>query len=548
MGRAPIPLPPLLTLVDPVPLVARDDVWLALGRAWEAISGGARHVVLVPGDAGTGKTRLLTEFARDVHARGAIVLYGTCSEAQTAPYQPFAEALDHVLAAVDPATAAARFGADATELARLVPRRAAALGVPAPAGQGDPDVERARLFGAVTGAIAELARHQPVVFVLDDLHWARRPTIDLLDQLVHDQSLTDVLVVAAYRSAPADTGEALRSVLPDLRRLPGVTRVPLGGFDLAGIEDFVAAVAGHDVDAGLSEAVDVLARQTDGNAFLLVELWQHLVESGQLLCRDGRWTVRGRLTDVSSPEGVREVVAARLERLDEGARRVLEVAAVTGARSTRRIVATAAGTPIDVVLSTLDLMARSRLAGEDGSGAHPLRPRVDPAIGVRRTRQRRAAPPPPRRGAGSRRRRQDRPAGEIARHLIVAVPLAEPREAVAAAVDAADAATAAVAYDDAAGFLRAALAITTDDRVDLLLRLADVTMRAGDVARRRTTASRPTSSPSGPTTTSGGSPPPWRTARRRGAIARARPRPPGSCARSSRSPPTTRRASGCRRR
>ena len=285
----------------------------------------------MPGEAGAGKTRLLTEFARHVHAGGAAVLYGTCSEDQTVPYQPFAEALDQVLAVVDAATAVRRFGGAAPELARLVPRRAADLGLPVPVGHGDPDAERGRLFGAVIATLAELARAQPVLLVLDDLHWARRPTIDLLDQLIRDQQLSNVLVVAAYRTAPADTGEALRDALPDLRRLPGVTRLPLAGFDVDGIEDFVAAAAGHAVGTDLRVAVDALARQTDGNVFLLVELWQHLVEVG-LAPPSGRTGGRspGPLTDVVSPEGVREVVAARLGRLDDAAREMLEMAAVVG--------------------------------------------------------------------------------------------------------------------------------------------------------------------------------------------------------------------------
>ena len=249
LAEAPIPLPPLLTLVGSIPLVGRREPWSALQQAWSAAAAGARHVVLVPGEAGAGKTRLLTEFARHVHASGATVLYGTCSEEQSVPYQPFAEALDHVLATLDTATVIKRFGVGAPELARLVPRRASDLGLPLPVGHGDPDAERARLFGAVIAAVAELARERPVLLVLDDLHWARRPTVDLLAQLVNDQTLTNVLIVGSYRSAPADTGEALRAALPDLRRLPGVTRLPVTGFDLDGIEEFVVAAAGHAVGA-----------------------------------------------------------------------------------------------------------------------------------------------------------------------------------------------------------------------------------------------------------------------------------------------------------
>jgi DNA-binding CsgD family transcriptional regulator len=478
---AGLPLPPLLQLVGTVPLVGRKEPWRVLAHAWAGAAGGARHVVLVPGEAGAGKTRLLTEFARDVHGAGAAVLYGTCSEEQSVPYQPFAEALDHVLAVVDPTVIVERVGAAAPELARLVPRRGAELGLPAPAGQGDPDAERARLFGAVIGTIGELSREQPVVLVLDDLHWARPPTIELLGQLVRDQTLTNLLVVGSYRSAPADVGEALRTALPDLRRLPGVTRLPLGGFDFGEIEDFVAAAAGHDVGPELRPAVDVLVRQTDGNAFLLVELWQHLLDTGRVQRHGERWAVVGPLTDLASPDGVREVVAARIERLDAAPRELLELAAVTGTTFDPVVVAAASGRSVEEVLATLDVAVRSRIVVELGSGgyrfAHELIRRcVYDDLGSADRRRLHLAVARALEGG-----REAAAIPEIAQHLAAAVPLVDPRHAVAAAVRAADAATAAVAYDDAVRHLEVALAIAPDEGADLLLRTADAAMRAGDV-------------------------------------------------------------------
>jgi DNA-binding CsgD family transcriptional regulator len=475
-----MPLPPLLTLTGSTPLIGRRQPWAVLEQAWAAAAGGARRVVLVPGEAGAGKTRLVTEFARSVHARGATVLYGTCSEEQTVPYQPFAESLDHVFTTVDRSTIAARFGDGARELTRLLPRRAADLGLPQPAGRGDPDTERARLFGAVIGAVAEIARHHPLLLVLDDLHWARRPSIDLLVQLAHDQSLANVLVVGSYRSAPADTDEALRAALPDLIRLPGVTRLVVTGLDADGIEAFVAAAAGHSVGTGLAAAVDVLARETDGNPFLLVELWQHLVDSGRIRRADGQWAVAGSLADVASPEPVREVVAARLGRLDAVTRRLLELAAVVGPTFDPAVLAAAGRTPVGEVLTGLDVATASRIVGEYGGHsyrfAHELIRRSvydDLASADRRRLHLDVA------GALEG---EDGLAGEVAQHLAAAVPLVDSRAAVQAARRAASEATAAVAYDDAARFLEMALEVAPEGRVDLLLELADATMRAGDVA------------------------------------------------------------------
>ncbi len=480
-----VALPPLLTLTGGVPFVGRRQAWDVLQGTWAAAAVGARQVVLVPGEAGAGKTRLVTEFARHVHGAGAAVLYGTCAEDQSAPYQPFAEALDHLLAALGADVAAGRFGAVAPELARLVPRHEDVLGEPAPVGHGDPDVERSRLFAAVIGTLGELAAERPVLLVLDDLHWARPPTIELLGELVRNQTLTRMLIIGAYRSAPADTSAALRAALPDLRRLPGVVRLPLAGFDPAGVADFVAAAAGHDVGADLRSAVDALARQTDGNAFLLVELWQHLVETGRIKRRGERWVVADPLVDIVSPEGVRDVVAARLAQLTPEAGRLLSIAAVIGTSFEPTVLAAAAECPVEEVLSILDEAAGSSIVGDDGAGRHRFvhelwRRSVYDALGsAERCRHHLAIARAL--GAGADHRR----VAEIANHLVAAVPLADPRQAVEAALRAADAATEAVAYDDALRFLESVLPITTDGRTEVLLRAADAAMRAGDVARAK---------------------------------------------------------------
>ena len=482
-----LPLPPLLSLAGGTPLVGRESTWRSLEAAWAAAAGGARQVVLLPGDVGAGKTRLITEFARRVHAGGGAVLFGTCGEGQTVPYQPFAEALGHVLAALGPTSSIDRFGDDAVELGRLLPRHGTALGAPVAVGDGDPDTERARLFDAVVGVIREVARRQPVLLALDDLHWATRPTIDVLLQLVRDQQLTDVVVVAAYRSAPADIEEPLRYALPALRRAPGVSRVAVGGLDRDGIRNFVAAAIGRPAAAAdeLEATVDELARQTDGNAFLLVELWQHLVDSGRVTSSAGRWSVRTPLDAAGSPDGVREVVSGRLDRLAPTTRRLLEMASVVGPTFDATVVATLADLPISDVLDGLEAATRSRMIGEFGSAGyrfgHELIRRCvydDLANADRRAlhlaiaRSLAAAPD----GA---------PAGEIAHHLAAAVPLVDRSDAVAAALAAASAATRAVAHDDAVRYFEMALELGPDDRVALLLRTADAMMRAGDVERAK---------------------------------------------------------------
>ena len=246
----PIPLPPLLTLVDSFPLVGRGEPWSGAGRG---VGGGGHRRPAGRPRARRGRRRQDAAAHRVRPARprrwrgGALrdVLGGTvASRTSRSPRRSTT-----CSACVDPATAVARFGAGACELARLVPQHAADLGLPLPVGHGDPDTERARLFGPSSARSPSWPGSARARSCIDDLHWARRPTIDLLGQLVHDQT-PDATCSSSCPTAPRPPTpvSALRSAAarpaPPPRRRPAC-RWPASTCD--GITDFVAAAAGHDV-------------------------------------------------------------------------------------------------------------------------------------------------------------------------------------------------------------------------------------------------------------------------------------------------------------
>jgi DNA-binding CsgD family transcriptional regulator len=513
LGPLDVALPAVLALDTAFPFVGRDEAWASLTEAWTSTASTAssasgtpgRRVVLVGGEAGSGKTRLVTELSRWVHARGGAVMYGACSEQPTLPYEPFARAIDQLVATVDAATRAWLLRDREGALGRLLPR----LGTPAPtepagvravgraterAGEpagvrateaaGDLAAERFRLFDAVATLLATLAARRPLLLVLDDLQWARRPTVELLDHLVRSPATAPVCVVATYRSTSADVGDDFKAALPDLRRHPSVSRLVIGGFDRDGVERFVAGAAGHDPGPGLAPAVALLGEQTGGNAFLLGELWRHLVDAGHLVRAGGRWRVAGPVEQLASPEGVREVVAARLDRLPDETRAVLHRAAVIGTRFSIPVLAAAAGTDVRTVLAHLDPAVRAHVVEEEGTGHHRfvhalVRLAVigGLAAGERRSHHLDVA-------EALERVEGDRAVADVAFHTSAAVPLAEPQRAVDAGRRAAAAARHAVANDDAARLLEAVLDLVPPgrQRAELLLELADARMRAGDVA------------------------------------------------------------------
>ena len=484
-------LPAVLGLEPEFPFVGRAAAWESLVEAWDRAAGGARRVVLIGGDAGTGKSRLVTELSRWVHQRGAAVLYGQCSEQSPVPYEPFAVALDLLVAGLDADGRRWLVGDRRPELARLVPRLTGPAGPPGPPGPAgasgeisdDPGTERYRLFSAVVDTLGAIASERPVLLVLDDLHWARRPTLELLDHLVRSPGVERLCVVATFRSTPSEVGEELKAALPDLRRQPGVARLVLSGLDRDEVRRFVELAGGHERLADPPGAVDVLVSETGGNPFLVGELWRQLVEAGTPPAPRSPGRPASPAAFVS-PEGVREVVAHRLARLPDTTCDMVRLAAVVGTTFRTDVLSTAREATTADTVAALEPAVRARIVQESAPGEHRFlhalvrRAVVDDL-------------PTPERRALARdvartlaRLDGDRSVAEVAFHLLDAVPLVAADEAVDVARRAAAAARRAVAYDDAARLLEAVLPLVPAGRRRgvLLLEVADARMRAGDVS------------------------------------------------------------------
>ena len=355
----------------PLPSALQVGQWFAFaGRAaeryllvdrWKAAVASEPSLVVVSGEPGIGKTRLVSELAATAHAAGSTVVYGRSEEELDIPFRPWAEALQHLVIHL-PAEVLADHVADwDAAIARLVP----SVGT-APVAGSDPDSERLRLFGAVVDLLARAGEEAPVVVVLDDLHWADESSLLLLRHVVRHKGEARLLLVGTYRDTDLARSHPLAAALADLRRESGVERVALTGLDRDEVEAFLTLAGGGEVDADdVVVLAGMVSAETEGNPFFIGEVLAHLVESGALVQHDGRWQGDQSLIEqIGLPEGIREVVGRRLADLPEATNELLRAAAVVGPAFDAAVVASALDQEVDTVLAGIDDAVTRRLVVE----------------------------------------------------------------------------------------------------------------------------------------------------------------------------------------
>ena len=179
-----------------------------------------------------------------------------------------------------------------------------------------------------------------------------------------------MLIVGTYRDTDLDRSHPLGEVLADLRRDRAVERLALGGLDVDGITELMANAAGDRVDLRITELAQLLWSETEGNPFFVQEILLSLVESGRLVQRDGVWTTDLQIAELGIPEGVREVIGRRLNRLSEDANTVLSIASVVGQAMDVEVLVAVSALPEDAVIDALDEASAAALLRESASGTY----------------------------------------------------------------------------------------------------------------------------------------------------------------------------------
>jgi tetratricopeptide (TPR) repeat protein len=310
-----------------LPFTGRDTQLAALNASWAAVDGETQVTVLLSGEAGIGKTRCVAELAASVRGEGARVLYGRCDDGRGAPFQPFVEALRGLMTSFDPAELRRRLGGLAPELAIVLPELVDFGDLPVTA---DAESARFALFEAIAAVLEVATSQRRMLLVIEDVHWAAPATLLMLRHVIRSPRPLALLIVVTYRSTEVHAGQLLAQLVADLQRDPNVTDIALTGLDRQSIGALVRA--GFESSARVPPAglIAMVHAETAGNPFFVRELVADMLES-HVLAAPTAGAMAGTLPErLDLPDGLRSVILQRVARLAAPAQRLISVASVAG--------------------------------------------------------------------------------------------------------------------------------------------------------------------------------------------------------------------------
>ena len=278
---------------------------------------------MLVGEPGIGKTRTAQELAFLAETRGAQVLWGRCYEEEGAPpYWPWVQTVRSYVQQCDAGKLQSEMGRGASEIADVVPEVHGKITNLTPPTALEPEAARFRLFDAITTFLKSVAESRPLMLVLDDLHWADRSSLQLLEFLARELGESRLLVVGCYRDTELSRQHPLSETLAQLSRESVFRRQVLPGLGQDELGQFVKSSTGVQLSPELTGA---LHAHTEGNPFFMTEVIRLLSESGELTAGH-----MGTSDGLKVPEGVREVIGQRLNRLSELCNQVLTTASIIG--------------------------------------------------------------------------------------------------------------------------------------------------------------------------------------------------------------------------
>jgi tetratricopeptide (TPR) repeat protein len=456
--------------------VGRDQELMDATGLWNRALAGEGQLLLVSGEPGIGKTRLVRELSTHVEVTGGRSLVGECESEGGAPYAPFAQIVRKSL----------RQGAEngfklpdfvLGDLLELAPELKPYYPDVPPNPRLEPEAEQQRLFENVVAFCQALSESSPLMLVIDDAHWADSGTLSLLRYLASRTRGQRTLLTATYREVELDEAQPFHEALLELNRKRLGTRIKLRRLDQLQTQDMLGAI--FESEEITPDFLEGIFGETEGNPFFIEEVCKALVESGQVFFKDGEWD-RLSMEEIEIPQSVRVAIQSRVSKFPEEYQDTLNLAAVLGREFDFDTLVEASDLDEDTLIDALEVAEDAQLIEEvSGKGgatfsfAHALIPSTL-AEGVRTLRRRRLH----KKAAAAIEVTRPDDYEDLAHHYEEAGDEEQARNYY---TKAGERASAAYANQEAEDHFRAALELepTDEQRADLLSQLAEVVGRLG---------------------------------------------------------------------
>ena len=308
-------------------IVGRNDELTQLHKTLTEVQAGAGNCVLISGEAGIGKSRLMREIKLQSGKMGFTTLTGRCFEQDVSlPYAPLIDMLRSFFVK-DPALKLSGFPETlAEEIVKFLPEIKINLKSGKPGGLSNPEEEKRKLFATLANFILVGSEKKPVMITIEDIHWSDASSLEFLLFLARRIALYPVMLLLSYR--PDESNDILNDLLSSLDREPVVQNIKLRPFSLSEVEQMLKVIISQK-DPLSAEFLTVIYHLTDGNPFFTEEIFTSLISSGDIYHTKDGWR-RKNLSQINIPENVQRLIEWRIKPLNQPAIHLLELAAISG--------------------------------------------------------------------------------------------------------------------------------------------------------------------------------------------------------------------------